>query len=944
MNIRRLFSLHATLNQRFYLPFKNFPLFLSPNSIFSPKNCHILPRFSENHQSDYFNNLSEKGFISPTFVPFSEHLSYCCQTKSLGPGLQVHAQLTKTGLLIDVKLRNHLINLYSKCRVFGYARKLLDESPEPDLVSWSAIISGYVQNGMPKEALLAFQEMHSLGIICNEFAFSSALKACGIREDLRYGKQIHKLALVAGFGFDVFVANTLVVVYAKCREFEDSRRLFDEISERSVVSWNALFSCYVQGYFFEEAICLFNEMVSTNMRPNEFSLSSMLNACAGKGDVTLGRKIHGYLIKFGHEADQFSANALVDMYAKVGDIKGALLVFDNVKEPDIVTWNAIIAGSVLREEHELALELFGLMNSLGVYPNLFTLSSALKACAGLELIDLGRQLHSTLIKMDTNADLFTGVGLLDMYSKCGSMDEAKTVFKSISEKDLIAWNAMISGYSSKGDDKEALTIFIEMYKEGVGFNKTTLSAVLKCITSLQEVDVCQQVHAISIKSGLQSDNYVVNSLVDSYGKLGNIKDAAKKFHESKIGDLASFTSMITAYSQFGLGEEALKIYKEMQAIGVLPDPFACSALLNACANLSAYEQGKQMHVHVLKLGYMSDTFAGNSLVNMYAKCGCIDDATLSFSRLSEKGIVSWSAIIGGLAQHGHGKEALRLFDQMVEDGVCPNHVTLVSVLCACSHTGMVEETKEYFQSMERLYGIKPTQEHYACMIDILGRAGKLDEALELVNKMPYEANGAVWGALLGAAKIHKNVELGQRAAEKLFALEPDKSGTHILLANLYASAGMWQNVSEMRKMMKETKVKKEPGMSWVEVKDKIHTFIVGDNSHPRSVEIYAKLNEIKDLMMKEGYVPMLETDLHDVEQSEKELLLLHHSEKLAVAFALIATPPGAPIRIKKNLRICLDCHTAFKFICKIVSREIIVRDTNRYHHFKDGSCSCGDYW
>ncbi|KAL2925391.1 hypothetical protein RDABS01_028275 [Bienertia sinuspersici] len=721
---------------------------------------------------------------------------------------------------------------------------MLDESPEPDLVSWSAIISGYVQNGLPKEALLAFQEMHFLGILCNEFAFSSVLKACSIREDLRSGKQIHKLAFVTGFGSDVFVANTLVVVYTKCGEFEDSRRLFDEISERR------------------------------------------------KGDALMGRRIHGYLIKFGHEADQFSANALVDMYAKVGEINDAILVFDKIMEPDIVSWNAIIAGSVLQEEHGLALDMFVQMNNLGANPNLFTLSSVLKVCAELELKNLGRQLHSTSIKIDTNCDLFTGVGLLDMYCKCGLMAEAKTVFNSIVEKELIAWNAMISGYSSNGNDKEALSLFIEMYKEGTGFNKSTLSAVLKSITSLQNIKVCQQVHAISVKSGLQSDEYVANSLVDSYGKFGNVKEAAKIFQETSIGDLASFTSLITAYSQSGQGEEALKLFREMQGMGSWPDPFVCSALLNACANLSAYEQGKQIHVHALKLGLASDSFAGNSLVNMYAKCGCIDDATLSFSKLSEKGIVSWSAIIGGLAQHGHGKEALRLFDKMIKDGIRPNHVTLVSVLCACSHAGLVEEAKGHFNSMDELYGIRPTQEHYACMIDILGRAGNLDEALELLDKMPYEANGAVWGALLAAAKIHKNVELGKRAAEKLFTLEPEKSGTHILLANLYASAGMWQNVSEMRRLMKENKVKKEPGMSWVEVKDKVHTFIVGDKSHPRSTEIYAKLNEIRDLMIKEGYVPMLETDLHDVEQSEKELLLLHHSEKLAVAFALIATPPG----------------------------------------------------
>ncbi|KAL6206622.1 hypothetical protein ACLB2K_023870 [Fragaria x ananassa] len=245
--------------------------------------------------------------------------------------------------------------------------------------------------------------------------------------------------------------------------------------------------------------------------------------------------------------------------------------------------------------------------------------------------------------------------------------------------------------------------------------------------------------------------------------------------------------------------------------------------------------------------------------------------------------------------------------------------------------------------MKELFGVVPREEHYACMIDLLGRAGKIKEAMELVNTMPFQANASVWGSLLGAARIHKNVELGERAADMLFVLEPEKSGTHVLLANIYAAVGMWDKVAKMRRLMKHNQVKKEPGMSWIEVQDKVHTFIVGDRNHWRSKEIYAKLDELHDSMHKAGYVPMVEIDLHDVEQSEKEQLLQCHSEKLAVAFALIATPPGALIRVKKNLRVCIDCHTAFKFICKIVSREIIVRDVNRFHHFKDGSCSCGDY-
>lgn len=834
--------------------------------------------------------------------------------------------------------------MYAKCRIFGYARKLVDESPEPDLVSWSALISGYAQNGLGQEAILAFHEMHVLGAKCNEFTFPSVLKACTLTKDLKLGVQLHGIVVVTGFESDDFVANTLVVMYAKCGEFGNSRKLFDSIPERNVVSWNALFSCYVQGDMCEEAVELFQEMVSSGVRPNEYSLSSMVNACTGMGDSGQGRKIHGYLIKLGYDSDAFSLNALVDMHAKIGELEDAVAIFEENAHPDIVSWNAVIAGCVLNEFHDCALEFFGKMKRSGIYPNMFTLSSSLKACAGIGLKELGRQLHSDVIKMNVESDSFVVVGLIDTYAKCDMMKDARMVFDLMPEKDMIAWNAMISGHSLNGEDMEAVSLFSLMYDEGIGFNQTTLSTVLKSIASLQASNPCEQIHGLSVKSGFPSDNYVVNSLIDAYGKSGQIEDASKLFKECAIADLVAFTSMITAYAQYGQGEEALKLYLEMQHRDIKPDPFVCSSLLNACANLSAYEQGKQVHVHILKFGFMSDIFAGNSLVNMYAKCGSIDDANRAFFEIPERGIVSWSAMIGGLAQHGHGKEALQLFNQMLDNRISPNHITLVSVLCACNHAGLITEAQEYFKSMRALFGIEPVQEHYACMIDLLGRAGRLQEAMELVNNMPFQANASVWGALLGAARIHKNVELGQLAAEMLFALEPEKSGTHVLLANIYASAGMWDSVATMRRLMKDSKVKKEPGMSWIEIKDKVYTFIVGDRSHARSKEIYAKLDELSDLLNKAGYVPMVETDLHDVEQREKEHLLYHHSEKLAVAFGLIATPPGAPIRVKKNLRICVDCHTAFKFICKITSREIIVRDINRFHHFRDGCCSCGDYW
>ncbi|KAH6807755.1 hypothetical protein C2S51_028863 [Perilla frutescens var. frutescens] len=843
--------------------------------------------------------------LRSTYISYSKFLSQLRQTKSTNEGLQIHGKLIKLGLSHDPKHRNHLITFYSKSKVFSDARKLIEESQEPDLISWSSLISGYAQNGLGEKALLAFHEMHVLGVKGNEFTFPSVLKACASTINFVLGKQVHGIVVVTGFESDVFVANTLVLMYAKCGSILDSRRLFEDIPERNVVSWNALLTCYTQSDLFGKAMDLFLEMIASGIKPDEYSLSTVLNAATGLGDIGQGKKIHGYLIKLGYEGDPFSLNALVDMYAKAGDLGDAITVFGNIPERDIVSWNALIAGCVSHEYHVGALELLDQMKRSGINPNLFTMSSALKACAALGVQEFGKQFHAKLIKLDTMKDPFVSVGLIDMYSKCHLMKYAATVYHLLPVKNLVATNALISGLSQSGQMREAFTLFQEMHKQRMEYNHATLLAVLNAVADLESTIICKQVHALIVKSGYQADNFITNSLVDSYGKCGQVHDAARVFEDCPAVDLPSYTSLMTTYAQCGRGEEALKLYLKLLEMDMKADSFVCSSLLNACANLSAYEQGKQIHVHVLKMGFMSDMFSGNSLVNMYAKCGSIEDADHAFSEVPQRSVVSWSAMIGGLAQHGQGNKAIALFNNMLKDGVAPNHVTLVNVLSACNHAGLVDEAQWYFETMEEQFGIKRTQEHYACMIDVLGRAGKLDEAMNLVNSMPFETNGAIWGALLGAARIHKDVELGQRAAEMLYALEPEKSGTHVLLANIYASAGLWENVVKVRRFMKDSKVKKEPGMSWMEVKDNIHTFIVGDRSHPRSEEIYSKLEELGHLMAKAGYVPMLDTDLHHVENKEKELLLLHHSEKLAVAFGLIATPPGAPIRVKKNLQTAL---------------------------------------
>ncbi|KAM1689200.1 hypothetical protein ACFX2K_036982 [Malus domestica] len=493
-------------------------------------------------RAGFVQDLTEAKTLNPNFTPtsvsYSKLLSQCTASKSVAVGREIHAHMIRFGCSEDPNLPNHLVNLYSKCRFFGHARKLVDESPEPDLVSWSALISGYAQNGLGKESLSAFREMHSLGVKCNEFTFPSVLKACSITRDLGLGKQVHAVALFTGFEFDEFVANTLVVMYAKCREFGDSRRLFDAIPERNVVSWNALFSCYVHSDFHGESMDLFQEMILSGVRPNEY----------------------------------------------IKSLEDAATVFEKIAQPDIVSWNAVIAGCVLHEYHDRALKFFRQMKGSGIRPNMFTLSSALKACAGLGSKKLGRQLHSFLIKMDTESDSFVNVGLIDMYCKCEMM---KGFFDMVPKKDMIAWNAVISGHSQNGEDIEAVSLFSEMYKEGGEFNQTTLSTVLKATASVQAIDVCEQVHSLSIKTGFESDMYVINSLLDTYGKCGRVEDAARIFKECPIEDVVALTSMITAYSQYEQGEEALKLYLQMLERENKSDSFVCSSLLNACANLSA---------------------------------------------------------------------------------------------------------------------------------------------------------------------------------------------------------------------------------------------------------------------------------------------------------------------------------------------------------------------
>jgi pentatricopeptide repeat protein len=568
----------------------------------------------------------------------------------------------------------------------------------------------------------------------------------------------------------------------------------------------------------------------------------------------------------------------------------------------------------------------------------------LEWCVSWRALEEGRQVHAHTVISGFSSILFIGNNFINMYAKCERIEDARKVFDRMPQREAITWTTIVTGYAQNGPAEEALKLFGQMQRAGMRLNEFTFASVVKAGAGIAALEEGRQVHASILKTGFESDIFVGSALVDMYAKCRVVDEARQVFDCMPERNVVSWSGMIAGYALNGQDEEALKVFWQALMMGLRPNDFTFSTVLSVCANITALDQGRQVHCLSMKSGFDSYTFVGSSLVGMYAKCGCIKEAGRLFDKLPQRNLAAWNAMIIGCAQHGLVKEALELFSEIELAGMKPNDVTFLCVLSACSHAGLVDEGQHYFDSMSRDYGITPRGEHYACMVDILGRSGRLQEADEFIKQMPSEPIASVWGALLGACRMHGNMELGKLAAEKLFELDPHNSGTHVLLSNIYAAAGRWEDAAKVRKMMRERGVKKETGLSWIGVKNKVHTFVSDDNLHPQAKEIYAKLKTLNEQMEAAGYVPDTKFVLHDVQEEQKGALLCFHSEKLAVAFGLISTPMETTIRIMKNLRMCGDCHTAIKFISKVVKREIVVRDTNRFHHFKDGVCSCRDYW
>ncbi|KAE8677239.1 Tetratricopeptide repeat (TPR)-like superfamily protein isoform 2 [Hibiscus syriacus] len=839
--------------------------------------------------------------------------------------------------------------MYSKFDLADSACYLFDHLSVRNAASWNTMMSGLVRVGLFGDVMFLFREMLNSGVMPSGFLVSSLITACD-RSGRMFleGIQVHGFSVKVGLLYDVFVGTCLLHFYGAYKRVFDAQRIFEEMPKRNVVSWTSLMFGYLDNGDFDNVIHLYNEMGKEEISCTENTFATVITACSFLEDKLLGLKVLGHVVKSGFETKVSVANSLINMLACLGSLKEACYVFSLMDESDTISWNSIISAHVQNGLCRESMSFFHLMRHLHKKINSTTLGTLLSVCSSVDNLKWGKGIHSLVFRLGLDSNVCICNSLLGMYFEAGSLDDAEFVFKEMPERDLISWNSMMTCYVRGGRSLDALKLLIEMLQMNKATNYVTFMSALAACSNSEFIDEGKIVHALVILTGLSENLVVGNASITMYVKSGMMVEAKKVFQmmpkrnqvtwNALIGGHAeneepgeavkvfqlmreegikadyitilldkntiSWNAIIAANAHHGLEEEVLKCIAKMRNAGVDLDQFSFSEGLAAAAKLAVLEEGQQLHCLAVKHGFDLDPFVMNAAMDMYGKCGEMEDVLRILPQLLNRSRLSWNILISAFARHGNFQEARETFSEMLEMGVKPDHVTFVSLLSACSHGGLVDEGLTYYAAMSKEFNVQPTIEHCVCIIDLLGRSGRLIEAKTFISEMPVLPDALVWRTLLASCKIHGNLELGWKAAEHLIKLDPSDDSAYVLYSNICATTGKWGAVEDVRRQMGSYNIKKKPAFSWVKLKNEVVLFGMGDQTHPQTNEIYAKLGELRKLIKEAGYVADTSYALQDTDEEQKEHNLWNHSERLALAFGLINVPNGSTIKVFKNLRVC----------------------------------------
>ncbi|KAJ8452339.1 hypothetical protein Cgig2_006144 [Carnegiea gigantea] len=784
----------------------------SPNS--TSWNVMILGHI-QNHLFDgawrCFCQMRSVGCESNQYT-YGSVISACAGLGSLLYGKMIYSLSIKNGLFTDGYIRSGMIDLFAKNGCFEDALQVFNDWPyEENVVCWNSVISRAVKSGCNGMAIELFNQMRLLSVIPNSFTLSSVCTACISLKDIDMGKKVHGLVIKHGATEDVFIGTSIVDLYAKCGDMNEAAKNFLRMRVHNVVSWTAMISGYVQKGDVISAIKLFNKMRKLGIEVNNYTITSIFSACAKFLMTDVALQMHSWILKSGFSVESTVAAALINTYSKMGEVGlSESLYLEQEGSKEIGVWSVMTSSFAQNHRLDKASELFQKMLLKDLRPDNFSISSILSI---IDCLDVGRQFHAFTLKTGLVFDLSVGSSLFTMYSKCNCLAESYGIFLQLPYKDIVSWASMISGFAEHGYADKAIQLFREMLHMESRSDQTTLVGVLTACSSHGILSIGKEIHGYAFRAGISGENLIGGALVNMYSKCGATYSARRVFDMIPHKDKVLCSALVSGYAQKGKIEEALSVLHEMLAIDQEINPYMLSSILGSEALLNRTDTGIQLHALVTKLGLHSDVSVGSSLITMYSKRGVIDDCRKAFDQITKPDLIGWTTMILGYAQHGKATEALRLYEAMKNEGIRPDSITFVGVLSACSHNGLVDEGYFHLNSMSKCYGIEPGLRHYACMVDLLGRSGRLKEAEKFIRDMPIGPDALVWGTLLSACKVHGDAELGRVVAEKIFYLEPSDSGAYISWSNILADMGLWKEVEQIRSRMKGTRLSKEPGWS-----------------------------------------------------------------------------------------------------------------------------------
>ncbi|KAK1297556.1 putative pentatricopeptide repeat-containing protein [Acorus calamus] len=709
--------------------------------------------------------------------------------------MQIHSHLLVSGHHRNALAATKLVETYAKVGRIDTARLVFDTSPgPPDHFMYGVLIKCYTWSRLFFQAISLYHDMRSRQVDLNRFVFPPVLGACSGLSDVQMGRRVHGDVIKTGFEFDSVIETALLHMYGGGGYLESAYRVFDGMSERDVISWGSMISSCVRGGRVEEGLKLFSCMHSENVEPDMVTMLSLTQACADLGLLRQAKSVHGNIVRREVEIGGSLENSLITMYSKCEGFDIAeKIFFRGASQRDVVSWTAMISCYNQQSRFREALNLYVEMRKAEVKPNQVTMAAVMHSSAQSGCLREGKSVHGFLIRadMDSGSNLIA-TGLIDLYSRCGDLEYCLQVFENESEKTLVSWNSLIAAYARNGASAEAVTLFVEMWNEGLLTDSFSLASSLSACGHINSSHLGSQIHGHVVKTGYVGNEFVQNALIDMYCKCGFPDTARDIFDVIRDKRVVAWNTMMGGLAENGNSVEAIALFDRMYMGGLKMDELTFLSVIQACSHLGYLEKARWIHHKLIINGLQGDTFVETSVADMYVKCGDIQTAETVFDNMMERNVASYAVMIAGYGLHGRVSDAISIFSQMMSSGVRPNKVVFMSILNACSHAGCLKEGQYYFDLMRWDFGIEPELDHYTCLVDLLSRAGLLGKAYGVIKSMPMEADVSTYAAFLNGCRIHRrSTDVIDVIEREILNLEPSSSGYHVLLSNIFAEEGNW---------------------------------------------------------------------------------------------------------------------------------------------------------